>query len=74
MDTCAAGVRGALLDPQAGRPPGKHSGLTVVNAGNAHTFAALVREGMCGIYEHHTGLLSPEKFFSLIWKDFNRAN
>jgi uncharacterized protein (DUF1786 family) len=63
MDTCAAGVRGALLDPQAQEH--LDSGLTVVNAGNAHTFAALVRGGhMCGIYEHHTGLLSPEKFFS----------
>ncbi|MFZ5447658.1 MAG: DUF1786 domain-containing protein [Thermodesulfobacteriota bacterium] len=63
MDTCAAGVRGALLDPQAQEHLNR--GLTVVNAGNAHTFAALVQgEHMYGIYEHHTGLLSPEKFFS----------
>jgi uncharacterized protein (DUF1786 family) len=63
MDTCAAGVRGALLDPQAREH--LDGGLTVVNAGNAHTFAALVRgKHMFGIYEHHTGLLSPEKFFS----------
>ena len=63
METCAAGVRGALLDPQAAAH--LDSGLTVVNAGNAHTFAALVRgEHMYGIYEHHTGLLNPEKFFS----------
>ncbi len=63
MDTCVAGVRGALLDPQAAQH--LDSGLTVVNAGNTHTFAALVRgEQMCGIYEHHTGLLSPENFFS----------
>jgi uncharacterized protein (DUF1786 family) len=63
MDTCAAGVRGALLDPQAREH--LENGLTVVNAGNAHTFAALVRgEKLWGIYEHHTGLLSPEKFFS----------
>ena len=62
MDTCAAGVRGALLDPQA-RAHLDH-GLTVVNVGNAHTFAALVRgDRLCGIYEHHTGLLSPEKLF-----------
>jgi uncharacterized protein (DUF1786 family) len=60
MDTCAAGVRGALLDPQA-REHLDH-GLTVVNVGNAHTFAALVRgDRLWGIYEHHTGLLSPEK-------------
>ncbi len=62
MDTCAAGVRGALLDPQArGRLA---RGLTVVNLGNAHTFAALVRDDrLWGIYEHHTGLLSQEKLF-----------
>jgi uncharacterized protein (DUF1786 family) len=63
MDTCAAGVRGALLDPQA--RDHLEGGLTVVNVGNAHTFAALVRgERLWGIYEHHTGLLSPNKLFS----------
>ena len=62
MDTCAAGVRGALLDPQARGHLDR--GLTVVNVGNAHTFAALVRgDRLWGIYEHHTGLLSPEKLF-----------
>jgi uncharacterized protein (DUF1786 family) len=60
MDTCAAGVRGALLDPQA--RDHLESGLTVVNVGNAHTFAALVRgDRLWGIYEHHTGLLTSEK-------------
>jgi uncharacterized protein (DUF1786 family) len=60
MDTCAAGVRGALLDPQARGHLDR--GLTVINVGNAHTFAALVRgDRLRGIYEHHTGLLSPEK-------------
>jgi uncharacterized protein (DUF1786 family) len=63
MDTCAAGVRGALLDPQARQHLDR--GLTVVNAGNAHTFAALVQcDCILGIYEHHTGLLSPEKLCS----------
>ncbi len=63
MDTCAAGVRGALLDPQAREH--QKNGLTVVNAGNAHTFAALVRgDRLWGIYEHHTGLLSSEKLFA----------
>jgi uncharacterized protein (DUF1786 family) len=63
MDTCAAGVRGALLDPQA--RDHLESGLTVVNVGNAHTFAALVRsDRVWGIYEHHTGLLNPEKLGS----------
>jgi uncharacterized protein (DUF1786 family) len=60
MDTCTAGVRGALLDPEA--RPRLDSGLTVVNLGNAHTFAALIRgERIFGLYEHHTGLLTPDK-------------
>jgi uncharacterized protein (DUF1786 family) len=63
MDTCAAGVRGALLDPQARAH--QEEGLTVVNLGNAHTFAALVKgDRLWGIYEHHTGLLDQEKLFS----------
>lgn len=62
MDTCAAGVRGALLDPQAREH--LEAGLMVVNLGNAHTFAALVRgERLWGIYEHHTGLLDHGKLF-----------
>lgn len=62
MDTCAAGVRGALLDPQAREH--LDSGLMVVNLGNAHTFAALVQgERLLGIYEHHTGLLDQAKLF-----------
>ncbi len=63
MDTCTAGVRGALLDPQAREH--QQAGLMVVNLGNAHTFAVLVRaDRLFGIYEHHTGLLTPEKLFS----------
>jgi uncharacterized protein (DUF1786 family) len=63
MDTCAAGVRGALLDPQA--RDRLDQGLMVVNLGNAHTFAALVRGArLYGIYEHHTGLLDRAKLFS----------
>lgn len=62
MDTCAAGVRGALLDPRARER--REEGLLVVNLGNAHTFAALVqKERLWGIYEHHTGLLTPAKLF-----------
>jgi uncharacterized protein (DUF1786 family) len=62
MDTCAAGVRGALLDPQARER--QEEGLLVVNLGNAHTFAVLVKgERLWAIYEHHTGLLNPAKLF-----------
>jgi uncharacterized protein (DUF1786 family) len=63
MDTCAAGVRGALLDPQARER--REEGLMVVNLGNAHTFGALVQgERLWGIFEHHTGLLNQAKLFS----------
>jgi uncharacterized protein (DUF1786 family) len=63
MDTCAAGVRGALLEPQARER--LDGGVMVVNLGNAHTFAALAQGGrLWGIYEHHTGLLTPDKLFS----------
>jgi uncharacterized protein (DUF1786 family) len=62
MDTCAAGVRGALQDPQAREHLA--AGLLVVNLGNAHTFAGLVRgQRLWGIYEHHTGLLDQGKLF-----------
>ncbi|MFP3868734.1 MAG: DUF1786 domain-containing protein [Desulfobacteraceae bacterium] len=58
MDTCTAGIRGALLDPQAHR----ETGQVVVNIGNAHTFAALVqKDRLWGLYEHHTRLLTPAK-------------
>jgi uncharacterized protein (DUF1786 family) len=60
MDTCTAGMRGALLDPEAKKH--RESGLAVVNLGNAHTFAALIKgDRVLGIYEHHTGMLTPEK-------------
>jgi uncharacterized protein (DUF1786 family) len=62
MDTCTAGVRGALLDAQARKY--RDQGLTVINFGNAHTFAALIQgDRLWGVYEHHTGLLNPEKLF-----------
>ncbi len=62
MDTCAAGTWGALLDPRAQEHLSQ--GLMVVNLGNSHTFAALVQsDSLWGIYEHHTGLLTPPKLF-----------
>jgi uncharacterized protein (DUF1786 family) len=62
MDTCAAGIRGALLDEQIRERI--HEGVMAVNLGNAHTFAALVRgPRLYGIYEHHTGLLDRIKLF-----------
>ncbi|MDI6853795.1 MAG: DUF1786 domain-containing protein [Deltaproteobacteria bacterium] len=63
MDTCTAGVRGALLEDGARKQ--RDRGLTVVNLGNAHTFAALIQgDRLLGVYEHHTGLLNSEKLFN----------
>ncbi len=63
MDTCAAGVWGALLDAQV--QSYRQEGLVVVNIGNEHTFAVLVKEEcVWGVYEHHTGLLTPEKLMT----------
>jgi len=63
MDTCAAGVRGALLDPRARER--QEEGLMVVNLGNSHTLAVLIQgESLWGIYEHHTRLLNQAKLFS----------
>lgn len=60
MDTGAAAILGALLDPAVAAM--QQQGAVVLNVGNEHTVAALVREGeVWGIYEHHTALLSPEK-------------
>lgn len=60
MDTGAAAIRGALLDPEVGAH--RSQGLMIVNVGNQHTLAALLREdSILGIFEHHTGLLTPDK-------------
>jgi uncharacterized protein (DUF1786 family) len=60
MDTAAAALRGAILDEEAAK--GLADGLVVVNAGNEHTVAFLVRgRTVFGVYEHHTSLVDPEK-------------
>ena len=55
MDTGTAAVVGALGDPlvvEAAEGPG----AILVNVGNMHTFATLVRQGrLFGLFEHHTG-------------------
>ncbi|MDP9355516.1 MAG: DUF1786 domain-containing protein [Chloroflexota bacterium] len=59
MDTGAAAVLGALGDPlvaAAVRGPG----AILVNVGNMHTFAVLVRgRRLYGLFEHHTGGITP---------------
>jgi len=60
MDTGPAAILGARLDPWvSARIP---EGVIIVNAGNEHTVAALIKgEKIWGIYEHHTSLLDPSK-------------
>jgi uncharacterized protein (DUF1786 family) len=55
-DTASAALLGALQDAAA--RPAAAEGLMVVNVGNGHTVAFLVKEDRVrGIYEHHTGLI-----------------
>jgi uncharacterized protein (DUF1786 family) len=58
MDTGASAILGALLDTWVAER--KEHGVTVVNIGNEHTVAALIKgDKVWGIYEHHTSLLTP---------------
>lgn len=58
MDTAPAAVLGATLDPAVKQKPR----TMVVNIGNFHTLAFLLRgEGVEGVFEHHTGLMDPQK-------------
>lgn len=56
MDTAAASLWGALEDPTVAELA--LEGVCVVNLGNMHTVAFLVRDReVLGVYEHHTGCL-----------------
>lgn len=60
-DSAAAALLGALFMPDIAARSHRE-GVLVVNAGNSHLVAFLVyRERVLGVYEHHTGMLSPEK-------------
>ncbi len=55
MDTGAAAVLGALEDPVVAAAV-QGPGAILVNVGNMHTFAVLVRgRRLFGLFEHHTG-------------------
>ncbi len=55
MDTGAAAVLGALGDPLVKRMANSE-GVILVNVGNMHTFATLLRgRRLYGLFEHHTG-------------------
>jgi len=60
MDTGTAAFSGALLDPVVASH--QKDGVLLVNVGNQHTLAAMMKgERIWGIFEHHTGLLTPER-------------
>ncbi len=55
MDTGAAAVLGALGDPRVAEAAAV-TGAILVNVGNMHTFATLVKgRRLFGLFEHHTG-------------------
>lgn len=63
MDTPSAAVLGALEDPQVG--PARR--CIAMNVGNQHTLAFRLEEGVIsGLFEHHTGKLTPEGMDCLI--------
>jgi uncharacterized protein (DUF1786 family) len=65
MDTGPAAIVGALQDPVAASHQAQ--GLVVVNLGNQHTIAFLVRgETVYGVLEHHTVILNPQKLEDFI--------
>lgn len=65
MDTGAAGIWGALEDTVVAARARK--GAILVNIGNMHTFAVLLRgRRMLGLFEHHTHLLTPARLGELV--------
>jgi len=59
-DTGPVALIGALCDPEVRRMADK--GVILVNAGNGHTLCfALKGREIYGIFEHHTGALTPAK-------------
>jgi uncharacterized protein (DUF1786 family) len=68
MDTGAAAVLGALGDPVVARAAAA-DGAILVNVGNMHTFATLVRgRRLYGLFEHHTGGMTIELIAELVGK------
>ena len=60
MDTGASAILGVLMDPWVSAR--REEGVTVVNVGNSHTVAALIKgDKIWGIYEHHTSMLTSSK-------------
>jgi len=65
MDTGSAAMWGALCDETVAAR--QDEGLIVVNVGNQHVLAVLVkRERVWGLFEHHTVLMNKEKLVNHI--------
>ena len=63
MDSKFASICGAAVDPVVA----KMDNYIAVDVGNGHTLAASVADGkMYGVFEHHTGLLTPERIEVLV--------
>jgi uncharacterized protein (DUF1786 family) len=66
MDTGAAAVLGALGDPVVAEAVNTN-GAILVNVGNMHTFATLVRgRRLYGLFEQHTGGITPVLIADLV--------
>ena len=66
MDTGAAAVLGALGDPLVAEAASR-DGAILVNVGNMHTFATLIKgRRLFGLFEHHTGGITPEIITALV--------
>jgi uncharacterized protein (DUF1786 family) len=65
MDTGAAAVLGALGDPMVAQAA--EQGAILINVGNMHTFATLVKgRRLYGLFEHHTGGITTEIIGDLV--------
>jgi uncharacterized protein (DUF1786 family) len=66
MDTGAAAVLGALGDPVVAEAASS-DGAILVNVGNMHTFATLLKgRRLFGLFEHHTGGITSEIIAALV--------
>ncbi len=64
-DTGAAAVLGALFMDEI-MEHSHREGVCLINVGNSHTVSFLLYKGaVFGVYEHHTGNMTPEK----LWND-----
>ncbi len=63
MDSKFASISGATLDPTVA----EMKNAVVMDVGNGHTLAASFKKGKInGVFEHHTGLLTPHRIEELV--------